>query len=279
MDRQSKLTFGNVAALQMEREFVDDQATSLKGVNRGKIISVTSGKGGVGKTTFSVNLAVALAQFGRKTCLVDLDFGLANDEIFFDGVATRNLSDIFNNKKSIEEVVTNTGYGIDLVVGSSGDESISNLDEIRRKYLSNGLERLSKKYDYIILDTQAGVAKTTFDFLMISDIVKVVFVPEPTSIIDAYTVIKMLYRANSYARIGVLSNMVDEDLDGKEIVERFRGSVKKLLNCEVEDGGFIYNSQMVKYAIRLKKPVIVYSPFAKCSVQMREIARKIILES
>lgn len=278
MDKLVRKSFGEIATLSpSEREFVGDQAETLRRLGSDRLIAITSGKGGVGKTTLSINMAIALAQLGRKVCLIDLDFGLANDELFFDDPAIHDLSELLTSNRPVDEVITQTAYGIDFIAGSSGNEDVSNLDDMKREYLMMAIRQISKNYDYVVMDTQAGISRGTMDFLRISGNINVVFVPEPTSLLDAYTVIKLVKKNNPCALVRLIANMVGDASEGQKALVKFSGAIKKLLGFEVEGLGYMETSDLLRYSIRLKKPVLVTSPFARCSVQIRELARKMVI--
>ena len=159
-----------------------------------RVIAVTSGKGGVGKTSISVNLALQFQQQGKRVVILDADFGLANVEIMLGIRPQYNLADLIFNDKSIEEIITEGPNGVGFISGGSGVQDLVNLDKEKLKKLIAKLVKLDSLYDVIIIDTGAGIADSVIEFVLSSPEVLLVVTPEPTSITDAYSLLKAVNR-------------------------------------------------------------------------------------
>jgi flagellar biosynthesis protein FlhG len=207
-----KRNFGNIVPAAAAAALPGrDQADALRSMGRvrpkhARVLAVTSGKGGVGKTNVSVNLAIAIAQLGKKVVLVDLDLGLANADILLDVTPRYNLSQVLVGRKTIEEIAIPAMGGIRLVPGASGVERLANLSDVERETLLASFEALHRDADYVLFDTGAGISKNTTAFLAAADEVVVVTMPEPTAIVDAYAVIKMISREPDHGDLFVLLN-------------------------------------------------------------------------
>ena len=177
-----------------------------------RVIAVTSGKGGVGKTSISVNLALQLQQQGKRVVVLDADFGLANVEVMLGIRPQYNLADLIFDNKSIEEIITEGPLGIGFISGGSGVQDLVNLDKERLKGLIAKLVKLDNMYDVVIIDTGAGISDSVVEFVLSSPEILLVITPEPTSITDAYSLLKAVKRKKEFDReqksIKVITNRV-----------------------------------------------------------------------
>jgi flagellar biosynthesis protein FlhG len=281
MNAVEKRNFGNIAPDAAANLPGRDQAEALRLMGRVKprharVIAVTSGKGGVGKTNVSVNLAIAIAQLGKKVVLVDLDLGLANADILLDVTPRYNLSQVLVGRKTIEEVTLPAMGGIRLVPGASGVERLANLSDVERSSLLASFEALHRDADYVLFDTGAGISKNTTAFLAAADEVVVVTMPEPTAIVDAYAVIKMISREQDHGDLFVLLNQCS----GRDEAERFANGIvvtaNKILNAYVEKLGYLVSDPRVPQAVRQRRPFLVAYPGCGASACMRSIAERLV---
>ncbi|MDE5864485.1 MAG: P-loop NTPase, partial [Lachnospiraceae bacterium] len=185
-----------------------------------RVIAVTSGKGGVGKTSISVNLALQFRLQGKKVVILDADFGLANVEVML-GIRPRyDLTDLIYKNKSIEEIITEGPMGIGFISGGSGVQELVNLDKEKIQNLIAKLVKLDGMYDVVIVDTGAGIADSVIEFVLSSPEVVLVVTPEPTSITDAYSLLKAVNRKKNFDRkqkaIKVVTNRVNSEREGQE---------------------------------------------------------------
>ena len=208
-----------------------DQATKLRErvqtnqeISNARVIAITSGKGGVGKTTLSVNIALELARRGKKVVVFDADFGLANVEVMLGIRPQYNLLDLIHNNKSMTEIITQGPEGIGFISGGSGVSELATLDNASIKLLISELVKLDQMYDVVIIDTGAGITDSVMEFVMMSPEVVLVVTPEPTSITDSYSLLKVLRRKNSfnplYKTIHVVANRVENEAEGAEIFHK-----------------------------------------------------------
>ncbi len=281
MNTVEKRNFGNIVPSELDVLPARDQAEGVRLLARAKprharVLAVTSGKGGVGKTNVSVNLAIAIAQRGKKVVLVDLDLGLANADILLDLNSRYNLSQVLTGRKTIEEVALPAMGGIRVVPGASGVERLANLSDVERETLLSSFEALHRDADYILFDTGAGISKNTTAFLAAADEVIVVTVPEPTAVVDAYAVIKMLSRESDRGDLHILINQCS----GREEAEKFANGIaataNKLLNAYVEKLGYVVTDPRVGQAVRQRRPFLLAYPGSPASACLRSVAERLV---
>ncbi|MBQ4057747.1 MAG: MinD/ParA family protein [Lachnospiraceae bacterium] len=263
--------------LREKVELLKEQAPSAR------VITVTSGKGGVGKTSLSVNLALQLRQQGKKVVILDADFGLANVEIMLGIRPQYNLADLIFNNKSIEEIITEGPLGVGFISGGSGVQDLVNLDKEKLKKLIAKLVKLDSLYDVIIIDTGAGIADSVIEFVLSSPEVLLVVTPEPTSITDAYSLLKAVNRKKEFKRdqksIKVVANRVNNPEEGQEIFDKIRLVVSKFLNIELEYLGYIPMDKQLITAVLEQKPISIHNPESESALRIRNICGKLLDKS
>ena len=258
-----------------------DQAENLRNlvrgtVSRARFLSVTSGKGGVGKTNFAVNLAVLLNELGKRVILVDVDIALANADILLSVQPRYNLGHVLAGEVSVLEALTRTPSGILVMPGCAGVRHLSDLDTKEREFLKGSFQELEAYADYVIIDTGAGISKNVVQFAAASDEVVVVTIPEPTAITDGYAVIKAVSREKGSGRIRLIVNQSLGSADARRVSERIRTVSRRFLGIEVDDLGFVYADPRVGQAVRRKRPFVLEYPRCPASKCMREIAERIV---
>jgi len=257
-----------------------------KGVGKGKsprlgegsktrIITITSGKGGVGKTNVSVNLALAYARLGKKVVVMDADLGLANVNIMLNVVPKFNLYDMIRKGKSMKEIMVETDYGISIVAGALGISQIANLSDTERQKFIEELGTLSFA-DIIIIDTSAGVSSNVLDFIAAADDAIIITTPEPTAITDAYGIIKIIATEydNLDMELKLVVNRVKAATDAKKVADRMINIASQFLNLKVDYLGFIYDDPVVSQAVLRQKPFMVIDPRCKASICVQHIVGK-----
>ncbi|MCS6984692.1 MAG: MinD/ParA family protein [Leptospiraceae bacterium] len=258
-----------------------DQAAVLRQLARTekqlttKIITITSGKGGVGKTSVSVNLALALAAMGKKVLVFDADLGLANINVLLGVIPKYNLYHVVKGIKTLEEIIIHTPEGVDIIAGASGFSMLANLPEKERQNLLHAFDRLTG-YDIMILDTGAGVSSNVTSFTLPAHEVVVVTTPEPTAITDAYGIIKAIILEAPNKQIKLLVNRVSSSLEGKKVAERVINISSQFLNVKVENLGFIYEDENVVRSIRRQKPYYLLYPKSKASSCLNVVAARLL---
>lgn len=245
-----------------------------------RVITVTSGKGGVGKTSISVNLALQLKEQGKNVVILDADFGLANVEVMLGIRPQYNLVDLIYNNKTIEEIITEGPMGIGFISGGSGVQDLVNLDKERIKKLIAKLVKLDSLYDVIIIDTGAGIADSVIEFVLSSPEVLLVVTPEPTSITDAYSLLKAVNRKKDFKReqksIKVIANRVENGEEGQEIYNKISIVVSKFLNIQLEYIGYIPLDKKISNAVIEQKPVSLSAPNSEAAIHIRGICNKLL---
>jgi flagellar biosynthesis protein FlhG len=241
-----------------------------------RIIAVTSGKGGVGKTNTSVNMALAYARMGKKVVVMDADLGLANVNVILNIIPRWNLYHVIRKQKAMRDILLETEYGISIVAGASGFSKIANLPDEDRMNFIQELSTLSHA-DIIIIDTGAGISINVVDFVAAADDAVVITTPEPTAITDAYSMIKIIAAEVNNLNIGVklVVNRVHSVAEGKKVADRLIGIAAQFLNIKVDYLGFIYEDSVVSQAVLKQRPFMVLDPRAKASQCLVHIVNRL----
>lgn len=266
-----------------------DQAQTLRNIIKfqnqnyqanARVIAVTSGKGGVGKSNVSINLAIQLVNMGKKVIILDADFGLANIEVMFGVIPRYNLSDILYKGKDIKEIITKGPLDIGFISGGSGIAKLVNLDSEQIKRLVNKMSELESLCDVIIIDTGAGIADSVMEFLVASPETIIVTTPEPTSITDSYALLKHLSMhplfSNENCKIKMIANRVESEKEGELLYEKLNLVVSKFLDIDVEYLGLIPQDNNVTKAVMKQNPVSIIYPNSPATKAFENITKKII---
>ena len=255
---------------------LDSTGSLLKGKeHRPQILAVTSGKGGVGKTNVVANLAVSLSELGKKVVVLDADFGLANMDVLMGLTPRYHLGHVLYGNKTISEVMVQGPNGIQIIPASSGLQRMSDLTMAQRNLLVNSFAHLDLDTDYFIIDTAAGISRNVIHFLMSAHEVIVLSSPEPTAIVDAYAVIKIILAEDHKKNIQVVINSVDSVDDAPEIFCQINSVVKRFLNREIAYLGHIERDAHVSKAVRSQTLVTHRYPNAPASLCFRNLALRI----
>ncbi|MDR0463976.1 MAG: MinD/ParA family protein [Treponema sp.] len=244
----------------------------IKPADKARIITVTSGKGGVGKTNLSVNMALAFARLGKKVIVMDADLGLANVNVMLNMIPKYNLYHVIKKQKTIREILVETEYGISIVAGASGFSQIANMGEEDRRDFIMELEGLSNA-DIIIIDTSAGVSSNVLDFIAAADDAVIITTPEPTAITDAYGIIKIIATEYDSLNMGLklVVNRAKGAAQAKGVADRMINIAGQFLNLKVDYLGFIYDDAAVPHAVLRQKPFMVVDPKGKASICVQHI--------
>ncbi|MFW5799807.1 MAG: MinD/ParA family protein [Spirochaetota bacterium] len=244
--------------------------------NTPRIITIASGKGGVGKTNLAINLAISFHRMGKKVLVMDADLGLANVNIILGIVPKYNLYNVLKGQKTLKEIVIDTPYGIKIIAGASGFYQLANLDNDKRMAFINSLIAL-RSADIIIIDTGAGVSFNVISFLLAADDMIIITTPEPTAITDAYGIIKSIASAGgSEKRIKLVVNKVDKEIKGKKIADRVINIATRFLNVEIDNIGYIFDDEIVPKSVNRQKPFLYLAPKSKASICVDNIARRLV---
>ena len=223
-----------------------------------RVIAISSGKGGVGKSSIAVNLGISLAKTGARVCIFDADTGLANVNILLGLTPQYSLEHVLFGAKAIEEVMLEGPHGVKIVPGANGISECVSLHPRQQMRLTSELARIENTFDYILVDTAAGISDTTLDFISASHHALVVITPEPTSLTDAFSLIKLLKRRRSQIAYHVVVNMCSNTGQAKEVFHRFSAAVEKYIGIEPAYLGYILRDESLRAAVTLQNPVALF---------------------
>lgn len=263
-----------------------DQATQLRNLIKSnqqrpvaRVITVTSGKGGVGKTSISVNLGLALQALGKRVVMLDADFGLANIEIMFGIRPKYNMADLINGGKTIEEIITRGPRGIGFLSGGSGIQELVSLSKDQISRFTQALYGLDELADIIIVDTGAGISDVVMEFISASSEVLLIVTPEPTSITDSYALLKTLSKKENfyanYIPVKMISNRVETVSEGRELYKKLRTVVNEFLAIQFEYLGAIPQDQHLSKSVYQQNPVAISYPHSLSANAINELATMI----
>ena len=238
-------------------------------------LAVTSGKGGVGKTSVSVNLAVQLSRMGRDVILLDADLGTANADVVCNITPPKNLSHVVAGRCSLDDALVDAPGGFRLIAGASGLSQMAALSEFERARLMDQMRSLEEQADLILIDTGAGVGPNVLGFLVAADQILVVTTPEPTAITDAYAVIKTVCRHGNELDIRLLVNMVRDEREARAVYDRIAGVCRRFLNVSPRYAGHILSDPRVPHAVRRRQPFVLEHPTSPASACMQRLAHRI----
>lgn len=253
----------------------EKKVTRIVSEKSARIISITSGKGGVGKTSISVNLAATLAKENKRVLVIDADLGLSNVEIMLGVTPSYTLRDVIKLRKDIEDVIINGPFNIDFISGGNGFLELAELSDIDREEILLKIQKLDELYDIIIIDTGAGISKNVTAFLEISDEVLVVTTSEPTALTDAYSIIKVLHEAQLKQQMGLVINRVKNKNEYQQASDILINTAKKFLGEHIKNVGYVYEDPNVRKTIYKKTPFVIYYPDSKASECVRQIIKNL----
>ncbi len=264
-----------------------DQAQNLRNIvkkntvvkeneKKSRIITVTSGKGGVGKTSVSINLAIQFRLQGKSVIIFDADFGLANIEVMFGAIPKYNLSDLIYRGKDLNDIIMKGPMDIGFISGGSGISGFGDLTKDQLTYLVYKIKELESMADIIIIDTGAGISSAVMDFVVASNEVILVTTPEPTSITDSYSLLKALNKRDDFDRsqnhIKIVANRVRSYEEGVNLYNKLNVVVSKFLNFNIEFLGIIENDDNMSKAVIQQKPISMAYPNSKGAKSFKKIS-------
>ena len=252
------------------------RSKTSEGTSKTRIIAVASGKGGVGKTNLSINLALAYANLGKKVIVMDADLGLANVNVVLGIIPKYNLYHVIRKQKTMKDIILDTSYGIQIVAGASGFSKIANLNDEERDVFIEELAELSNA-DVIIIDTSAGVSNNVLSFIAAADDALIVTTPEPTAITDAYGIIKIIATEIENMNLGLklIVNRVKSVTEGKKVAERVINIAGQFLNLKVDYLGYVYDDPIVSSSVIKQKPFLVVDPNSKPAICVKHLVGRL----
>lgn len=245
------------------------------GMHPVQVIAVTGGKGGVGKTNVSVNLALALADLGRRVVLLDADLGLANVDVLLGLTTKRTLADVIAGECDLRDVLIPGPCGIRVVPAASGTQSMVQLSTLQHSGLIQAFSDIGEELDVLIIDTAAGIGDGVVSFVRAAQEVLLVVTDEPTSIADAYALIKLLNRDYGISRFRVLANMAHAPQEGRNLFSKLTKVTERFLDVALQYVGAVPYDEAMRKAVQKQRAVYEAYPRSKCSLAFKAIAQKI----
>ncbi|WP_196599521.1 MinD/ParA family protein [Pectinatus frisingensis] len=240
------------------------------------IIAITSGKGGVGKTNFTVNLAIALSRMGKRVLIIDADLGLANVEVILGCSSRYTMMDLLNSDISLAQIILEGPAGIKYISGGSGIEQMSDLSVTTRELLIQKLYACETVADIILVDTGAGVGRNVLDFLLSSDEIILLTTPEPTALTDAYAVIKACRAKTDFLNIKFVINKIYDESEGIDVGMKLIETTRRFLQVNVSYLGMIYDDRNMTNAIKKQVPLLLSYPDTIAAKCINSIAKAVL---
>jgi flagellar biosynthesis protein FlhG len=256
---------------------IEDQASSLRRMNQSrliKVIAVTGGKGGVGKTNVTLNTAISLAQQGKRVMVLDADLGLANVDVLLGLRVEKNLSHVLSGECTLDEVLVEGPYGIKIAPATSGSQSMTELTPTEHAGLIRAFSELQSQIDVLIVDTAAGISDMVLSFSKASQDIIMVVCDEPTSLTDAYALIKILNKEHGIFRFKIVANMVRSMREGDELFSKLTKVTNRFLDVALELVAVIPFDENVRKSVRKQKAVVEAFPTTPAAMAIRRLAKK-----
>jgi flagellar biosynthesis protein FlhG len=254
----------------------DAGGTKTRPARRARVLAVTSGKGGVGKTNVSVNLSYALIALGYDVMVLDADLGLANVDVLLGTVPHQHLGHLVSGQADILDVIYEGPGGLKLIAGGSGVGDLADLPEEDLARFIQSMRKLENQTDFLVVDTGAGLGRSVRNFLLAADVVLVVTTPEPTAITDAYALIKAVVLKNPAADIKLIVNQVESQEEAEEAAARLSAAMLRFLGASLEFLGAIPLDREVSRSVRSQRPFFLATPDSRASQAVREVAGRLV---
>lgn len=238
-------------------------------------LAISSGKGGVGKSTIAVNLAVLLSRMGRKVALLDADMGTANADVLCNVMPVHTLAHVVTGRREIEEIVIQAPGGFALIPGASGLAQMAALSQLERERLIDQFARLERAYDVLLIDTGAGIGPSVLGLLTSADRVLIVTTPDPTAITDAYAVIKTAHRKHSHIDVRLLVNQANDPTEAMQVYTRVANVCRKFLGLDVAYAGCMLSDPLVRQSIRARRPFALDEKQSQATLALSALAHRL----
>jgi len=243
------------------------------------VIAITSGKGGVGKSSFTVNLALVLASLNKRVLIIDADLGMANVDVMMGCTANYSLLNIINGTHSLEEVIVTGPRNVKILSGGSGIRSLTKLSTIELQRVINQIVQYEKKTDFVLFDTGAGMGENVMSFLLAAEDIILVTTPEPTALTDAYSILKAYLGNKGKASLRLVVNKAGNETESTAITNKLTKVAGKFLNIQLEQLGYIFEDAAVSKSIKQQTPLILESPNSPAAKCITNIAHKLVFGS
>lgn len=242
---------------------------------RTRTISITSGKGGVGKTTLVANMALSLAQKGKKVLILDGDLGMANVDILFGMKSEGNIHDIISGRKEMRDILKEVSKDVFLIPGGNGIVEFNHLNNFERRAMIEAVSSLPMGFDYLLIDTAPGIAENVLFLNSAAQTVSVVITPDPASFADAYALIKVLNTQYKVNRFSIICNQVRDEQEGMGLYQRFNDVVNKFLYIGLDYWGSVPNDAVLRKANQMQRLIVRHDVGAESTKAIRQIANKV----
>jgi len=256
---------------------IEDQASSLRKMNRSsltKVISITGGKGGVGKTNITLNTAIAMAKLGKRVLVLDADLGLANVDVMLGLRVTKNISHVLSGECSLEDIIITGPQGIMIAPATSGTQSMAELSPTEHAGLIRAFSELKIPIDVLLVDTAAGISDMVLSFSRASQDVVLVVCNEPTSLTDAYALMKILNRDHGVFKFKVVANMVRNMREGQELFAKLSKVTNRFLDVALELVATVPYDENIRKAVRKQKAIVDVFPGSPASLAITHLAKQ-----
>jgi flagellar biosynthesis protein FlhG len=241
-----------------------------------RVIAITSGKGGVGKTFACVNLALAFAQAGKKVAIFDADLGLANVHILMGVKAKFNLRHLIEDNFTLDDIIAHGPEGVKIISGGQGVREMANLTAEQRRVILRQMDRLEREVDVLLIDTGAGISENVLRFATFADEIIVVTTPNIAAAADGYSIIKILLEMEPNAKIGLVANMAQSMYHSKNVFNRINAAARKYLHYSLGDLGFIVQDPRVETSCQTRRPLLIDYPQCEAAKCIRAIAETVL---
>lgn len=256
----------------------DDGPDAPPGARATRVVTVTSGKGGVGKSNFSLNFAIALRNRGHRVLVFDADIGLANIDVLLGTPARYNLVHLLRREKTIWDIVQEGPGGLRFIAGGSGFQDLVRLSEEELEYFVTEVAKLHGHFDFVLFDTGAGLSKETVRFIAAADETIVVTTPEPTAVTDAYALIKMVNAMGQRTSFRLVINRVSDEREGRQTAEHFRQVAARFLGLDIPPLGYVPDDHHVSRAVKRQTPLLHAFPNCPAARGIDRIAANFLTE-
>ncbi len=244
--------------------------------NNMRLFAVASGKGGVGKTTFTVNMALALAQRGMCVCILDGDLGTANVDVVLNLAPRYNIAHVISGQMDLLDTILEGPKGIKILPGCSGIQQLTELGDVEYNRLALGFDSLSEYIDIMIIDTPAGLSRNVTNFVAAAGMGYIITTPEPHALTDAYALLKVLVKEHGRSDLKLVVNRVESEQEALRVAEKVQFAAKKFLHTDIEYAGFIYDDSAVRRSLMLQEPLLLRSPRSGSSKCIQRLADQFI---